>query len=101
MGIIAKPRMVKGKLCGAGSHHILSETMHNMYRQLAATGLFGVVYDNINWMATIAEQTLGKKGIDSQFDMGLRLTQIRLIRYTRGCHLCYNVASLESNKRRP
>ena len=45
-----------------GTLRMLSETMRNVYRKVAATGVFGTVYDNINWVSKIAEQTLGRKG---------------------------------------
>lgn len=41
----------------------LSYNMRQQARSVASTGVFGTVYDNINWMARNAEQTLGRKGM--------------------------------------
>ncbi|KAH7903997.1 hypothetical protein BJ138DRAFT_1138637 [Hygrophoropsis aurantiaca] len=47
-----------------GTLPLLSDAMRNAARTVAATGLFGTVYDNINMMFRIAEQIVGRT--DSQ-----------------------------------
>jgi hypothetical protein len=40
----------------------LSDSMRSQARELASTGLFSVVYDNINIDLPVAEQTIGRHG---------------------------------------
>ena len=47
----------------AGTLKQLSDFMHQKARDVTATGLHGVVYDNINFMAKTAEQIVGRKGL--------------------------------------
>ncbi|EDR08582.1 uncharacterized protein LACBIDRAFT_326731 [Laccaria bicolor S238N-H82] len=47
----------------AGTLKQLSDFMRQKARDVAATGLYGVVYDNINFMAKTAEQIIGRKGL--------------------------------------
>lgn len=42
--------------------HTLSQSARNAARTLAATGLFGSTYDNINFLAHIATQLIGRTG---------------------------------------
>jgi hypothetical protein len=58
-----KEKIIIEKTTPGGTLRVLSETMRNAYRKVAATGIFGTVYDNINWQSKVAEQTLGNKGI--------------------------------------
>jgi hypothetical protein len=44
----------------AGTLEKLSQEMRQKAREVAATGLFGQVYDNINFADKVAEQTLGR-----------------------------------------
>ena len=46
-----------------GTLHQLSESMRNQARQIAATGLYLVVYDNINIQLRTAEQIIGCHGL--------------------------------------
>ena len=46
-----------------GTLHQLSESMRSRTRELAATGLFSVVYDNININFRNAEQIVGRHGM--------------------------------------
>ena len=43
----------------------LSTSMREKAREIAATGLFGTVYDNININFSVAEQVVGRHGISS------------------------------------
>jgi hypothetical protein len=45
-----------------GTLHQLSESMRTQARQIAATGLYLVVYDNINIQLQTAEQIIGRHG---------------------------------------
>ena len=45
-----------------GTLHQLSESMREKTREIAMTGLFGVVYDNINIDLRNAEQIVGRHG---------------------------------------
>jgi len=49
-----------------GTVYQLSDSMHFRARQLAATGLFSVVYDNININFRNAEQIIGRHGMSSK-----------------------------------
>lgn len=40
----------------------LSDAMRQKARDVAASGIFGVVYDNINFMSRTAEQIVGRTG---------------------------------------
>lgn len=53
----------KEHMVSNGSLLRLSYNMRQRARSVAATGVFGTVYDNINWMDRNAEQTLGRKGM--------------------------------------
>lgn len=44
----------------AGTLKQLSDAMRDCIRSLAATSLYGTVYDNINFQDRIAEQTVGR-----------------------------------------
>jgi hypothetical protein len=46
-----------------GTLHQLSDSMRSRTRELAATGLFSVVYDNININFRNAEQIVGRHGV--------------------------------------
>ena len=46
-----------------GTLHQLSESMRTQTRQIAATGLYLVVYDNINIQLRTAEQIIGRHGL--------------------------------------
>lgn len=46
----------------AGTLRVLSNSMRFTARSVAATGLFGNVYDNINMVFRTAEQTMGRNG---------------------------------------
>ena len=46
-----------------GTLHQLSKSMHTQARQIAATGLYLVVYDNINIQLWTAEQIIGCHGL--------------------------------------
>ena len=46
-----------------GTLHQLSESMRSQTRQIAATGLYLVVYDNINIQLRTAEQIIGRHGL--------------------------------------
>jgi hypothetical protein len=46
-----------------GTLHQLSESMRTQARQIAATGLYLVVYDNINIQLRTAEQIIGYHGV--------------------------------------
>lgn len=43
-----------------GSLRQLSDCMRQTYRTIASSGLFGAVYDNINWSSKAAEQVVGR-----------------------------------------
>lgn len=45
-----------------GSLRQLSDSMVDMARAIAATGLYGTSYDNINMVFRVAEQILGRTG---------------------------------------
>jgi hypothetical protein len=46
-----------------GTLHQLSDSMRQKARELASTGLYGTVYDNINMNFKNAEQIIGRHGI--------------------------------------
>ena len=46
-----------------GTLHQLSESMRTQAREIAATGLYLVVYDNINIQLRTAEQIIGRHGL--------------------------------------
>jgi hypothetical protein len=46
-----------------GTLHQLSESMRTQARQIAATGVYLVVYDNINIQLRTAEQIIGRHGL--------------------------------------
>lgn len=45
-----------------GTLHHLSDSLRTQTRAIAATGLYSVVYDNINMMFRSAEQIIGRHG---------------------------------------
>ncbi|KZP29949.1 hypothetical protein FIBSPDRAFT_985501 [Athelia psychrophila] len=58
------PTMPSLKPWDAGTLRVLSNCMRGIARSVAATGLFGTVYDNINMVFRTAEQVIGRT--DSQ-----------------------------------
>ena len=54
----AKPR----RLRTPGVLSSLSTACRDTSRRIAATGLYVIVYDNVNMMIRVAEQMLGRKG---------------------------------------
>lgn len=46
----------------AGTLRVLSNAQRNMARNVASTGLFACVYDNINMMFRVSEQIMGRTG---------------------------------------
>jgi hypothetical protein len=53
----------------AGTINQLQMSVREEARQLAATGLFGEVLDNLNFRFDVAEQTLGSHGTSPYFDV--------------------------------
>ena len=47
----------------AGTLRVLSNSMRDMARGVAATGLFASVYDNINMVFQVSEQIMGRTGV--------------------------------------
>lgn len=45
-----------------GTLHQLSDTLRTQTRDIASTGLYSIVYDNINMMFRSAEQVIGRHG---------------------------------------
>jgi len=48
-----------------GTLHHLSDSLRSQTRDIAATGLYSTVYDNINMMFRNAEQIIGRHGVCS------------------------------------
>jgi hypothetical protein len=46
-----------------GTLHHLSDSLRRRMRNIAATGLYSTVYDNINMMFRNAEQIIGRHGV--------------------------------------
>ncbi|KAH7917339.1 hypothetical protein BV22DRAFT_1026562 [Leucogyrophana mollusca] len=46
-----------------GTLRALSDSVRTVARGVASTGLFGVVYDNINMMFRVSEQVMGRNGV--------------------------------------
>lgn len=61
----------------------LSTSMQEKAREIAATGLFGTVYDNININFSVAEQVVGRHGISSIREFQLSVHQVIYSRFTR------------------
>lgn len=52
-----------------GTLRQLSASMRDMARGIASTGIYGIVYDNINMMFRNAEQVVGRHGWFYSFDL--------------------------------
>lgn len=70
----------------------LSDAMRGAYRVLAETGLYGTVYDNINFMDRNAEQIIGRTSTYSFFFEGERKLSMTH-RHTGEWDLCYHLAA--------
>lgn len=57
-----KKRAQKIQPWDAGTLHVLSNSMCQVSRSVAATGLFASVYDNINMVFRVSEQIMGRTG---------------------------------------
>lgn len=79
----------------AGALRMLSESMRDVARGVAATGLFAGSYDNINMVFKAAEQIVGRTGSFVIYcDFTCRL--MSAFRLTGEWHMCYDLATLES-----
>lgn len=54
--------VLKTETYKGGSLRQLSDSMVDMARAIASTGLFGTSYDNINLVFRVAEQIVGRTG---------------------------------------
>lgn len=78
-----------------GTLRMLSDSMPDLARGIASTGLFAASYDNINMVFHAAEQIIGRTG---EFYLILYLyyqTHTHL-RFTGERNMCYNLATVES-----
>lgn len=83
-----------------GTLHQLSESMREKTQELAATGLFGVVYDNINIDLRNAEQIVGRHGASLSYFFTLNSAEFILQRFTREWHLCDSLSLTQRQGRR-
>lgn len=58
----SQPKKKKRTKQRPGTLEFLSESMREVARHLAATGMFLTVYDNINMVWKVAEQIVGRTG---------------------------------------
>ena len=71
----------------------LSESMRQETREIAATGLFATVYDNININFCNPEEIIGRHG-EQQFLSCPEYSINLRVRHTRKWYLCYTCAAI-------
>jgi hypothetical protein len=77
-----------------GTLYQLSESMQQETREIAATGLFATVYDNININFRNPEEILGRHGEQQILVILAMNTELTGGRYTREWYLCYTCAAI-------
>lgn len=79
-------------LVGIGTLHKLSATARDEAREVAQTGLYVTVYDNINFMSRTPEQIIGRSG-KRRYLTSLCKQGLTISRYTAEWHLRHNLAA--------